>query len=209
MTDHDALIQSLANRLSPVRRIRAGWVRAVFYVPLALALGYGATAFLHRGAVDWASPAAWVTAGNIVLSACLGVAAFVGALNCSLADGMFRTRPWMIVALLAWLGLAVVSISVSRNPMGAIGQGRYCFQFMMCAGLPMLAVVIVALRQTRSIRPLASLALAGVGVSFLCFGLLAFCHPIAMSIVDFIGHLAAAILLSGLIMGLGRRFVAL
>lgn len=208
MTDHDAFIDGLANRLVPVRRTPAVWLRAMLYVPLALILGFGATMLLHRVSADWSSPLAWVTGGNILLTVALGMAAFIGALRYSIADGGFRLHPWMIGALLAWLALAIVSIGNSRNPAGALGQGGYCFVFVLLAGFPMAMVALFALRQTRSIRPLGSLLLASAGVSFLSFSLLAFCHPVAMSMVDFAGHCAAAILIGGFTTIVGWRIVS-
>lgn len=208
MADHDLLIDRLANGLRPVRRVRPVRVRAMMFVPLAIMLGYLGTIFSHREAVDWSSSLAWMAVCNILLSFALGVATFVAALRYSLPDGKRRLEAWVFAAVAIWLGLAMISMAVSRNPVGAIGQGGYCFGFLMLTGLPMTGVALAALRQTRSIRPFGSLVRAALGVSFLSFGLLAFCHPFAMSLVDFAGHLSAAVLLGLLMMIGGRKFIS-
>lgn len=209
MVDHDRLIASLAEKARPVRRVAPAWMRALGWMPAALGLGYLATTLLHREETDWSGPLAWIAAANIILSLSLGLAAFMASLSSGIAGRTVRMPTWAIAALAIWLGLAIIGISVSRHPMGAIGQGSYCFTFVLTAGLPMIIIAIMALRRTGSLRPARSLALSGVSIGFLAFGLLAFCHPVAMSMVDFLGHLTAAILLCGITILAGRRIIAI
>lgn len=208
MVDHDTLIAGLTRDMQPVRRVAPGWMRAFAWTPVALSFGYLATTLSHREETDWSGPLAWVAIANIILSLCIGLAAFMAALSSAVAGRTMQMPLWTVVALVAWLALAIIGISVSRHPMGAIGQGSYCFTFVMTAGLPMIAIAIMALRRTGSLHPTRSLALSGIGIGFMAFGLLAFCHPIAMSIVDFLGHLMAALLLCGIAIVAGRKIVA-
>ncbi|PHP18188.1 hypothetical protein CG471_18850 [Sphingobium sp. IP1] len=208
MSDHDMLIAGLARDARPVRRVAPAWMRALGWTPVALSLGYITTTLLHREATDWSGPLAWVAAANIILSLSLGLAVFGAALSSSVAGQAVRMPVWTIVALAAWLALAIIGIGVSRHPMGAIGQGSYCFTFVMTAGLPMIAIAIMALRRTGSLRPARSLALSGMGIGFMAFALLAFCHPIGMSVVDLLGHLTAALILCGITIVAGRKIVS-
>ncbi len=208
MIDHERLIESLAGDVRPVQRVAPAWMRALGWTPIALGLGYLATTLSHREATDWSGPLAWVAAANIILSLTLGLAAFMASLSSGVAGRETRMPGWAIFALVAWLGLAIVGISASRHPLGAIGQGGYCFTFVLIAGLPMMAIAIIALRRTGSLRPVRSLTLSGIGIGFMAFGLLAFCHPVAMSVVDFLGHLTAAIILCGITIMAGNRAVA-
>lgn len=208
MVDHDTLIDTLCDEAAPVRRVAPAWRRALFWVPAALAAGYLATQFLHRSATDWTAPLAAVAAANIALSLSLGLTAFVAALSVSVAGNVVRINGWVIAALAAWLALAAFGISISNQPVGHPGHGSYCFTFVLIAGIPMIAVAVLALRRTRSLNPARSLMLAGAGITFLSFGLLGFCHPVAMSAMDFAGHLGAGIVLGAFTMILGRKAIA-
>lgn len=208
MRNHETLIQNLAGNTRPVRRVAPAWMRALCWTPLALGLGFFATTLSHRETADWAGPLAWVAVANIILSLSLGLGAFVAALSSAIAGRTVRMPDWAIIALAVWLAMAIIGISVSRHPMGAIGQGSYCFTFVMTAGLPMIAIAILALRRTGTLRPVRSLTLSGIAIGFMAFGLLAFCHPIAMSVVDFIAHLTAALILCGITIIAGWKAVA-
>lgn len=208
MSDHEMLIADLASDARPVRRVAPAWMRALGWTPVALSLGYIATTLLHREATDWSGPLAWVAVANIILSLSLGLAVFGAALSSGVAGQLVRLPVWAMVALVAWLALAIIGISVSRHPMGAIGQGSYCFTFVMMAGLPMIAIAIMALRRTGALQPARSLALSGIGIGFMAFALLAFCHPIGMSVVDFLGHLTAALILCGITIVAGRKIIS-
>jgi hypothetical protein len=209
MADHATLIDALSAEAGPVRRVSPPWVRALLWAPLALGLGYLATNLVHRAGTDWADPLAIVAAANIVVSLTLGVAAFIAALSVSIPGGRVRAKGWIAGGVAVWLALALFSISISGDPRGALGEGSYCFTFVVTAGLPMVLVGILALRRTRSLKPVRSLTLAGMGSAFLSFGLLAFCHPVELSAMDFTAHIVAGGLLGGIAVLLGRRIVAL
>jgi len=207
MVDHDTLIDALCEEAAPVRRVAPAWHRALVWGPVALALGYLATNLVHRTATDWHAPLAGIAAANIGLSLALGLAAFAAALSISIAGGIARVKGWLLAILGGWLALSAYSIGISDQPAGHLGEGSYCFTFVVIAGIPMVAVAVLALRRTRSLRPVRSLGLAGMGIAFLSFGLLAFCHPVALSAVDFIGHLAAGLFLAGMTIAVGLKAV--
>ncbi|WP_253201288.1 DUF1109 domain-containing protein [Sphingomonas quercus] len=192
----------------PVRRISPAWARALMWMPVALLLGYLFTRPLHRAALDWSAPNAGIAIAGILLSLALGAGALVAAFTVSVAGSAARLRGGMMAAFAAWLVCAALAIGASAHPAGKLGQGSYCFTFILVAGLPMIGAVLLALRRTRSLAPLRSLALAGGGIGFLSFGLLGFCHPVGMSAVDFAMHLAAALALAIVTVALGRAAVA-
>ena len=208
MVDHDSLIDALCATAEPVRRVPPAWRRALAWVPIALLLGFLFTRPLHRAALDWSAPDVGLAVANIMLSFVLGAGALVAALNISVAGGAAFPRGGMAAAFAAWLACAALGIASSAHPVGALGQRSYCFTFVLAAGLPMIAVVVLALRRTRSLTPVRSLSLAGAGVGFLSFGLLGFCHPVGMSAVDFAAHLVAALMLGGVTILTGRAAIA-
>lgn len=208
MRDPEALIDAIAQDLSPVRRVSSPWRRALSWAPPALALGYLATRMFARFFVAQDAGHAALSAATIALSLALGLHALACALAISVAGGRAAGKGWMRAGLGLWLLLAMISISLSPRPFGyGPGVGLYCFTFVMMAGLPMIAVVIAALRQTRSLRPRQSLQSAGMAIAFLAFGLLGFCHPAEMSLADFIMHLLAGLTLGAITLVVGYRAI--
>lgn len=208
MLDHDALIDALSSRAAPVARAAPVWMRTTLLVPIMLGLGFAATMAVYRIAGQWAIPANGMGIASAALSLLLGVVGLYQALSISLADGAVRGKGWMMATVALWLAFAAVSISASSASSIVQGQHPFCFLFLLVAGLPMVGVVILAVRRTRSLRPVQSLVFAGCSVAFLSFGLLAFCHPVEMSIPDFVMHLMAASILGLLTVALGRGTVA-
>lgn len=209
MTDHDVLIARLTADLKPVRRTAPAWARGIAATLIALCLGCWTTMQMRREALDWSGPLGWSAGANILLCLALGLSFFIAALTSGIAGRAARVQPWALGALAIWLAFAAIGVVASPSPMGTARDGAYCFTFVIAAGLPMSAIAILALRSTRSPRPVRSLALAAAGIGFSAFGLLAFCHPVTMSVVDFAGHLAAAAVLGGLTIAIGRPLVSI
>ncbi|NOW46359.1 hypothetical protein FHW96_002519 [Novosphingobium sp. SG751A] len=208
MRDFETLIDELSQGAGPVRRVLPASWRALGWAPVALGVGYLATRMLHRFTPDWDGPYAVLSAANAALSIGLGLTAFASALSISVAGGRALGRGWMVLGLIAWVALAAASMSLAPHPLGyAPGVGRYCYTFVLTAGLPMVGVIILALRRTRSLRPGPSLWAAGMAIAFLSFGLLAFCHPAQMSVADFVMHLLAALTLGAVTVAVGHRAV--
>lgn len=208
MSDHERLIEALAQGVTPVRRVLPAWVRTACWVPVALALGMLSTSLLSRAPTDWAAQDAGIAVANVLVSLAIGVCGVASALSTSVADGRFHGK-WLVAALsVVWLALAAVSIGSTPPGFGRMHHGTPCFVFVMTAGIPMVLAAVVALRRTRSLTPVRSLVLAGGGAAFLSFALLALCHPVELSAGDFAMHLAAALVLVGGAVALGRRAVA-
>ena len=195
MPNHDTLIDELCATAAPIRRVPPVWQRVAVLVPVMLALGWATATILHRTVTGWAIPDVGIGVANAALSLLLGCATVIRALAMSVAGRSARWGGWVTLALGAWLAVAAVSLGEPLGLTDAYREGRNCFTFILVAGLPMSAVVIAALRRTRSLTPIPSLVTAGFGIAFLSFGLLAFCHPAATTIVDTLGHLAAALVL--------------
>lgn len=206
--DSEALIDVLSQGVRPVRRVAPAGLRALGWVPAALALGYLSTRMLHRFPTDWSARHAVISLANVALCLMIGIAAFAGSLSLSVAGGQVRAKAWLAAGALAWVLLAMTSIGLAARPLGfVVGVGSYCFTFVLTAGLPMVAIAVAALRRTRSLTPKLSLAAAGLGIAFLSFALLAFCHPAEMSFADFLMHLLAALVLAGITVLIGRPLI--
>lgn len=210
MSDHDKLIDALAAHAGPIRRVSPVWVRSAILIPLMIVLGFAATTALHQTAGGWSVPANAAGIANAALCLLIGAIGLVQALALSIPGRGFGGKSLTMAALAAWLAIAATSINTVPAIASATvpGERLFCFAFLLVAGLPMVAVVILALRRTRSLRPMPSLIAAGCSVAFLSFGLLAFCHPVEIWVGDFATHIMAALVLGLLTVAIGHKAVA-
>ncbi|MFZ4874377.1 NrsF family protein [Janthinobacterium sp. Mn2066] len=211
MTKHDALIAQLCSEMQPVKRPAAPWLRAALWMLVALPCGFIASLAIHRHGSDWSNPGALWAGLAIFVSFCLGTVAIATAFTLSIAGRRLTHRHWRSLTALsvAWLMVNLIDVTFSSEPWGDFGDGIYCYTFMMLAGLPMMALMIAALRRTRSLHPGPSLAIAGLGIASMTQILLGFCHPVAGDVMDLIMHLAAAATLVAVCVLAGRRWIAL
>ena len=208
MSDHDLLISALVDDATPVRRSAPAAFRALAWIPLCLVSGWIATTTLdaswHRlgvnhlfGAINFATS---LTAGVLLVSA---------ALELSIPGRRSRLLPLASLGMLAWSIACIVDLATAGWPLGHIGDGVYCFKFVAYSCAPMAAILALVLRRTYSVRPLRTTLLGSMGISFLAFALLAFCHHGRLQLFDFSMHLAAAALVIAISTIFGRRFVSI
>lgn len=195
MNEHDALIEQLCREAHPVKRPAAPWVRATGWMLVALPCGFLASLILRHESTDWSRPGAPWAGLWILLSFCLGALAIKTAFALSIAGQRIRHWRWLAAATVAWLLTGLIGVTSSTDPVGHVGDGKYCYTFMLLAGAPMVVIMVAALRRTRSLHPVRSLAIAGLGIAAMSQILLGFCHPVAGELVDLSMHLAAAITL--------------
>jgi hypothetical protein len=207
MTNHDALIEQLASQAHPVKRTAPAWPRAAGLMLLALPSGLLASLLMDRGTADWSHPGALWAGLWMLVSFCLGALAIKTAFALSIAGHRITHWRWLIALSVAWLLVGLIDATLSPDPVGQLGDGQYCYTFMLLAGAPMVVLVVAALRRTRALHPARSLAIAGVGVAAMTQILLGFCHPVAGELVDLMMHLAAAITLVAVTMLGGRHWI--
>ena len=208
MADHETLIQRLAGDVPAVSRPLPVALRAAVWAVLTVALGLAATRLMPTATPDWSAPGAYLFLANAGVSLFIGFLALASAFNMSIPGRKTYGVLWIAAMVALWLLINVGSILASADPLGRLGEGQYCFRFVALAGAPMIAVALFALRRTGSLQPLRTLGAAGAAVGFLAFGLLAFCHPPEMSVVDFVMHLLAGLVLALVTMLAGRRLIA-
>ncbi len=208
MVDHEELIEHLSSGVPAVSRPLPVAARAVVWAGLALALGLVVSHLMPTAHLDVSAPGAWLFLVNAGLSLSLGVlmlgAAFRTAIPGKKAGGWIG----ILGLVAAWAAVNIASIARAHHPVGELGEGQYCFRFVVTAGVPMAAVTLFALRRTGALRPARTLAIAGAAIGFLAFGLLAFCHPAGMNVVDFAMHLLAAFSVALGTVVIGRGLIA-
>lgn len=210
MYEHDQLIDELVCDAVPVRRTWPVWMRLSWLVPLVLVLGAISTLLLNqRQVTNWTAPYAIIAAANMVTSLVIGTIALSSALSISIAGGVTRGGKIFRNMMVVWLAISAISINLPAHKVGNTYNDTCCFVFIITAGTPMIAIIILELRRTLSFNPIRSLVSAGCGVSFLSFALLAMCHSVELSISDLIQHLCAALILGAVTVGLGWRVIAI
>ena len=183
-------------------------LRAGVWAVLTVGLGFAATRLMPTATTDWSAPGAYLFLGNAGVSLFIGFLALASAFNMSIPGRKAHGLTWIVALVTLWLLINAGSILATADPLGKLSDGRYCFRFVALAGAPMVAVALFALRRTGSLQPVRTLGAAGAAVGFLAFGLLAFCHPPELSVVDFVMHLLAGLLLALVTMLAGRRLIA-
>lgn len=208
MTDHNALIEKLGREIKPVRRIWPTGLRVMAWLAVALPCAVAASFLVPRGLTDWSQPGAKLASLQIALAFLLGTLAIRGAFTLSIAGRRPLSWKALLPIALMWFGLSVINMQGNGTILHDDDSTR-CFTFLMVVSTPMMLLMIASLRRSRSLHPVRSLAMAGVGISSLAVSLLAFCHPVHLHVLDFVMHLAAVVSIVALTILVGKRWVAL
>lgn len=207
MDSHDALIEKLSRSATPVSRTQPASWRVVSWVLMALPAGALASLLLQRTATDWSQPgAAWAVA-QLALAFILGLLAIHAAFTLSIAGRRALKRRWLFSLATLWLGSVLVNIGHQPLSVESL-HDTHCYTFMVTVSVPMIALAIGYLRRTRTLTPLPSLVLCGMGVSAMALSLLTFCHPVHLHPEDFLMHLAAIATIITATVALGWRWVS-
>ena len=201
----DELIESLAARLQPVRRMRAPVLRALLWLAVvgAVAGGFlllhkaGLNVFMQRVAV----PRVAVECVGTGLTA---ITAVVAAFELSVPGRSPRWAYLPVPPLLLWLaasGLGCLSNGWSLYGTGGIRRRELpvVSHSSLLASLPLATGLFWMLRRARPIAPLPVATLGTLGVAATAAFILEFFHPFDVTVIDLTLHLAAI----GLVMLIG------
>jgi hypothetical protein len=209
MNSTDALIQSLAAQLAPVRRLKPPLVRALLWIALGtslvavlvalrgfrpdLAMQLQDTAFLAKLA------GAWLTA----------VTATLATFELSLPD---RRRAWLLLpfpSTALWLyGFAAGCLAHwVAIPAGAplLADSLSCLETIVIASVPLALVLWLMLRRAKPLRPVSTAWIGGLAVAAFADTAHLLIHVIEASLLVLVVNLVpvmVTVLLGGLV---GRR----
>ncbi|HEX4501933.1 MAG TPA: NrsF family protein [Scandinavium sp.] len=207
MDSHDALIEKLSRSAVPVKRTQPVRWRVISWVLMALPAGVLASLLLQRAATDWSQPGAEWALAQLALAFSMGLLAINAAFTSSIAGRRPLRMRWLAALAVVWLVSVLVNIGHPPLSANSLHDTR-CYTFMVTVSVPMIALAIGYLRRTRTLSPLRSLTLSGVGISAMALTLLAFCHPVHLHPEDFLMHLAAIATIVGVTVTLGWRWVS-
>lgn len=208
MTDHNALIEKLSRGVTPVKRTPpVGW-RVVAALVMALPCGAAASLLVHRGLTDWSQPGMAWAIFQLALAFIAGTLAIRNAFLMSIAGRRPLSWKAFVPLALLWLGSILLNMR-SVSPEAGHLQGTNCYLFMLVVSVPMVAIMIGYLRQTRALYPVRSLAAAGAGTACMALVMLTLCHPVHLNLPDLILHLLAVATIVLTTVVVGRRWVVL
>jgi hypothetical protein len=215
MTTTEDLITQLSASARPVKRLAPPMMRACLWLAAITVLA--AIPILLRSNLQVFATRASDPRMAVELFATLGtgVAGVIAAFHLSLPD---RPRTWVLLPLpfaLLWIavtGWGCLEFWPEQNQRGwALDQSHYCFVFLLAVGLPLSALLLLALRRASPLQPRLVACVGALGAAALAAFVLQFFHPFDVTIMDLGTHVAAlAILiavfsLSGRVSLAGRR----
>jgi hypothetical protein len=191
----DRLISTLGQGLSAVKPLRPPQWRALLWLaPLALLVVAALWRYANLAAVAQrlAEPRVALETFSALLT---GVVAIVAAFFLSLPDRseLWRFAPLPPLALwLACSGVGCLENGLGLGPAGArLGESSGCFRFILMVSLPTAALLFLALRRARPLRPLPVALSGALGVAALAAFVLAFFHPFGVTLIDLAMHALA------------------
>ena len=197
MTESDTtrLIEALAAKAQPVRRLRPPALRAALWlgavgvlIALAIWLFSDLTLSMQRfqnARLDWEMAAMLLT----------GILAVIAAFHLSLPD---RSALWALLPLppLA-LWLATTGYNCYRHWFTdgwALGSSWDCLKFIVGVGVPLGVSLLYLLHRASPLMPVRVATMAGLGVASIAAFALQFFHPFDVTFLDLGTQLAASAL---------------
>ena len=207
MVETERLITDLADALEPVRRLRPPAVRALAWLAAVTALG---TLLILRYA-DLEVFRARMVSPRVMLeciaTALTAIAGIIAAFELAVPG---RSPRWALLPAAPFLlWLASSGLGCLQNGLGHDArESLHCFVFIAAASVPLAASLLWMLRRARPIAPLPVAGLGALGAAATAAFLLEFFHPFDVTVIDLALHLAAVMLVIGVLMLLRRPLLA-
>ncbi len=210
---HDRLVEDLAGRLEPVRRLPRPGLRTVVWLGAVAGIGALLASRFAMIGLDGRTgqPDLFLAAlGAVVTAVTAAYAAFATSVP-------GRSSAWALLplpALALWLGASGPGCLRSWvTPLAEMPHGHEsvgCLGFLVCVSAPLSLLLLAMLRRACPLRPNLTAALAGLAVAAAAAALLMPFHPDESTFSDLLIHLgviAGVIAVNGLAGGrlLSRR----
>jgi hypothetical protein len=196
------LIDSLAQSMTPVRRLRPPLVRAGCWLMLAaIILGLLAVSQGIRPDLLQRLQQSGFAIG-MAASLLTGIGAAIAAFMVSLPD---RSHLWLLLpapALFVWLsaiGYQCLTRWISFEPSGVeLGETARCFATLVLTGLPLSLAMLVMLRYAAPLRPTATVLTGSLAVAAITATALSLFHQLDATVMILIWNLGTAVMFIGL-----------
>ena len=207
------LIDLLADRLTPVRRLRnpitraAQWLLLASIVTAMVVVAHGVRPDFWQCLLDRSFLVC--TGASVVTSICATVAAFL----LSLPD---RSCGWALLPLpglavwLSTLGYQCLTNWVAFDPDGTRwGEAARCFSALVMVSLPLAITILVMLRHAAPLRPALAALTAGLSVAAITATAMSLIHNPNASVMILVWNLGTVVIVIGASGTIGRRFIGL
>ncbi|CAM5772313.1 hypothetical protein LMIY3S_03802 [Labrys miyagiensis] len=203
------LIHSLAENVTPVKRLRPPLLRAGLWLLLAAIIMGGLTAIhgLRPQFAERMQELSFTT--GMVSSLLTGILASVAAFMLSLPD---RSRLWLLLPappLAVWLaniGYQCFAGWTSLPPGSVtVEAASSCLTTLVVTSLPLSLVMLIMLRYAALLRPVSVILVGSLAVSAITSTALSMFHPLDATVMVLGWNLGTAVLFTGLAALLGRR----
>lgn len=208
-TPMDDLIDGLATRLRPVRRLRSPLLRAVVWLGALAAVAAALFVILGGDAGSMASRAYVLPAFAAALAT--AVLAAVAAFELSLPD---RSDLWALLPLptfVLWLALSGLGCLAELGEPTAWGarwvEMQECLLVIVASSVPLSAVLVLMLRRARPERFGRVALVAGVASAAAAGAVLMLVHPHNSTVLDLVVHALCISAVIGLNALLGGRLL--
>ncbi|MBX9932968.1 MAG: NrsF family protein [Methylobacterium sp.] len=190
--NHDALVNSLSERLSPVRRLPDPWLRGLGWFSLAVLAGLAALPFADMASLQVRMAVMDLrvaTFGALLTALTAAVAAFQTSVPGRSAAWAFL--PAAPAAL--WLGASGLGClrqwTVPGTDLADGGEMGGCLVFLLTVSTPFSVALVLMLRRACPLRPNLTAALGGLAAAAAAAVLLVPFHPHDATVTDLLAHL--------------------
>lgn len=191
---HDALICQLTDRLRPVRRLPAPWVRASFWILLWAGLA-GAMVGFHGSSTLLAKfgdgRAQILGFAGAVLTA---ITAVLAAFILSVPGRSARWALLPLPSLALWVsadGLGCLVDAIDPNIIEPSPVS--CIKMIVLLATPLSLVLLVMLRRAFNLHPHLTATMAGLAAAAAAAVVLDLVHPVSAGALDAVAHAAAVL----------------
>ncbi len=204
-----ALIESLAGGLRPVRRLAPPWLRTVIWCLAVLGLGALAlmifTPQVGMHQLMQTPDMALGAAGAALTCVLAAAAAFITSVPGR--SGWWGALP--LPALALWLSASTAGCLRMAPAAGMVaephGHGMHCMVFIVVAAVPLALLLMALILRACPLRPALTASLAGLASAAAAAVILMPLHPFDATATDLLAHLAAVVVVIGLVQVAGRR----
>ncbi|GJD33657.1 NrsF family protein [Methylobacterium aerolatum] len=189
---HDRLVEDLAGRLEPVRRLPRPGLRTALWLAAVAGIGALLASRLAMIGLDGR-----IERLDLALAALGAVLTAVTAAYAAFATSVpGRSPSWALLPLpflALWLGASgpgcLRSLVAPVADLPAEHEGVGCLGFLVCVSIPLSLLIVAMLRRACPLRPNLTAALAGLAVAAAAAALLMPFHPDESTVADLLVHL--------------------
>jgi hypothetical protein len=195
----EALIERLAARAEPVRRLRPPVVRALAWLALTTVVSAVAVAWLADMETFFGRARELRQLIELGATLATGLLAIVAAFHLSVPDRSPRWALLPLPTLAVWLAVAGAGCVASwvNGTASDLGESSECFAIIVAVSIPLGITVLWALARAKPLVPSRVAAVGGLGVAALAAFLLQFFHPFDVTVLDLALHAVAVALVVG------------